>query len=314
MTTRLGTADAGLTVDAVRRSLRGRRYDVRGFLFEALLLIALLLSLLFLVSLLTRVFTQGIGVLIDRPGPFLSGNLSVVSALTAGVGQAIKGSLLLMLVVAIVAFPMGIGAAVYLEEYAPNTRFSRFINVNIRNLAGVPSIVYGILGYVIFVKFLGGFSGGKSVLAGGLTLAVLVLPIVIITSAEALRAVPDSIREAGYGVGATRWQVIRSHVLPSAAPGILTGTVLSVSRAIGETAPLLLVGAVTGFLATGNASFWEQLQGPYTTLPTVIFRWSKLPQDAFRELAAAAIIVLLAVTLLANAAAIILRNRYEREW
>jgi phosphate transport system permease protein len=314
MATRAGAVDAGVTAEAVRRSLRGRRFDPGGFLFEALLLLALLLSLAVLVTLLSRVFTAGIGVLTDRPATFLSGNLSVVSALTAGVGQGIKGSLLLMLVVGVVAFPLGIAAAIYLEEYAPNTRFSRFINVNIRNLAGVPSIVYGLLGLVIFVKFLGGVTGGKSVIAGGLTLAVLVLPIVIITSAEALRAVPDSIREAGYGVGATRWQVIRSHVLPSASPGILTGTVLSISRALGETAPLLVVGAVTGFLATGDANFWEQMQGAYTSLPTIIFRWSKLPNESFRELAAAAIIVLLAVTLLANTAAIILRNRYEKKW
>jgi phosphate transport system permease protein len=141
-----------------------------------------------------------------------------------------------------------------------------------------------------------------------------VLPIVIITSAEALRAVPDSIREAGYGVGATRWEVVRSHVLPAAAPGILTGTILSLSRALGETAPLLLVGAVTGFLATGNQSFVHQLRGPYTSLPTEIYAWARQPNAGFRELTSAAIIVLLVLILTANAVAIFLRNRYERKW
>ena len=303
------------TTDAVRARLRGSKVDVKGIVFEALLLLALLLSLAILVSLLVEVVSGGAGVLRERGMDFLTGNLSVVTALTAGIGQGIYGSLMLILIVAVVAFPLGIGAAIYLEEYAPDTRFTRFVNVNIRNLAGVPSIVYGLLGLSIFVQMLGSVTGGKSLLTGGLTLAVLVLPIVIITSAEALRAVPSSIREAGFGVGATPWQVIRSHVLPSAAPGILTGTVLSIARALGETAPLLVVGAVTGFLATGGANFIEQLQGKFTSLPTIIYRWSTLPNASFREqLTPAAIIVLLAVTLLANATAIILRNRYERKW
>jgi len=303
------------TTDAVRARLRGSKVDVKGIVFEALLLLALLLSLAILVSLLVEVVSGGAGVLRERGMDFLTGNLSVVTALTAGIGQGIYGSLMLILIVAVVAFPLGIGAAIYLEEYAPDTRFTRFVNVNIRNLAGVPSIVYGLLGLSIFVQMLGSVTGGKTLLTGGLTLAVLVLPIVIITSAEALRAVPSSIREAGFGVGATQWQVIRSHVLPSAAPGILTGTVLSIARALGETAPLLVVGAVTGFLATGGANFIEQLQGKFTSLPTIIYRWSTLPNASFREqLTPAAIIVLLAVTLLANATAIILRNRYERKW
>lgn len=300
--------------DLVRAQLRGRRFDLRGFVFEGFLLLALLLSLLVLLVLLFDVAREGISVFQERPGEFLQGRLSVVTAATAGVGQGIIGSLLLTVIVVLVAFPLGIGAAIYLEEFAEDNRFNRFINVNIRNLAGVPSIVYGLLGLTIFVKLASEFTGGKTVLAGGLTLAVLILPIVIITSAEALRAVPYSIREAGYGVGATRWEVIRSHVLPSAAPGILTGTVLSLSRAIGETAPLLLVGAVTGFLATGGASLYEQIYGRYTALPVVVFRWSSLPSQDFRALTSAAIIVLLGLTLTANAIAIILRNRYERKW
>ncbi|MBA3430571.1 MAG: phosphate ABC transporter permease PstA [Actinobacteria bacterium] len=238
----------------------------------------------------------------------------MVTPTLAGVGQGIAGSLMTLLFVVLVAIPLGIAAAVYLEEYASDTRLNRFITVNIRNLAGVPSIVYGLLGLAIFVNVLGGLTGGKSLITGGLTLAILVLPIVIITSSEALRAVPNGIREAGFGIGATKWEVVRSHVLPSAAPGIMTGTILSLSRAIGETAPVLLVGAVTGLLATGEAGFFEQLQGRYTTLPTIVYRWARLPSDDFRALTSAAIVVLLGVTLVANAIAIILRNRYERKW
>ncbi|MDQ3981539.1 MAG: phosphate ABC transporter permease PstA [Actinomycetota bacterium] len=298
---------------AVEQSLRGKRLDVKSRLFEAALLTALLLSLLILLVLLYDVFSGGVSVLTERGGDFLDKTLSPLPQ-TAGVRQGIQGSFLMMLFVVSLAFPVGIGAAIYLEEYAQDTRFTRFVNVNIRNLAGVPSIVYGILGFSIFVQALGGLTGGKSVMAGGITLAVLVLPIVIITTAEALRAVPDNIREAGYGVGATRWEVVRSHVLPSAAPGILTGTVLSLSRALGETAPLLLVGAVTGFLATGSQSFFDQLQGPFTALPTIIFAWARQPNAGFRELTSAAIVVLLGVILVANAAAIFLRNRYDRKW
>jgi phosphate transport system permease protein len=298
---------------AVERSLRGSGPDVRGKVFEAALLGALLVSLLILLVLLYEVFSGGISLLSERGGSFLQGSLSPLPTM-AGVRQGIQGSFLMMLFVVGLAFPVGVGAAVYLEEYARDTRFTRFVNVNIRNLAGVPSIVYGILGFSIFVGALGGLTGGRSVMAGGLTLAVLVLPIVVITTAEALRAVPYSIREAGYGVGATRWEVIRSHVLPSAAPGILTGTVLALSRALGETAPLLLVGAVSGFLATGNQGFVDQLQGPFTALPTIVFAWARQPNAGFRELTSAAIVVLLAVILVANAAAIFLRNRYDRKW
>lgn len=302
--------------DVVARELKGTRLDVKGLIFQAMLLLSLLVSLSILLILLMEVVSSGMSVIRERGTEFLGARLSVVTAATAGVGQAVQGSLIIAAIVALIAFPLGIGAAVYLEEYAEDTRFNRFINVNIRNLAGVPSIVYGILGLTIFVQLLSRMTGGESVIAGGLTIAVLVLPIVIITSAEALRAVPYSIREAGIGVGATKWEVIRSHVLPAAAPGILTGTILSISRAIGETAPLLVVGAATGFLATGGASFYEQLYEPrgYTTLPTVVFRWASLPSTDFRALTSAAIIVLLAVVLTANAAAIILRNRYERKW
>ncbi|MEA2461530.1 MAG: phosphate transport system permease protein [Actinomycetota bacterium] len=302
------------SVDAVLHGLQGAKKDTKGKVLEFALLGALMVILATLFALLFDVMRLGVGVLVDRPGAFFTGKLSTFSAQTAGISQGIKGSMLLMIFVVIVAFPLGIASAVYLEEYASDTRLNRFISVNIRNLAGVPAIVYGLLGLTIFVQFFGGLTGGTSLIAGGLTLAVLVLPIVIITSSEALRAVPDSIREAGYGVGATRWQVIRSHVLPSAAPGILTGTVLSISRAVGETAPLLVVGAITGFLSNGGQNFVEQLRGKYTSMPTIIYRWATLPNQDFRALTSAAIIVLLAVTLLANGVAIFLRNRYERKW
>lgn len=299
-----------LTGDVVLQNLKGTTRDWKSWVFQGLLLSMLLFSLLILLVLLAEVFSGGISILTERGSDFLRDGVSSLPE-RAGVYQGIIGSFLMMVFVVLIAFPLGIGAAVYIEEYAPNTRFSRFINVNIRNLAGVPSVVYGLLGLIIFVELLAGFSGGRSIISGGLTLAVLVLPIVIITSAEALRAVPASIREAGFGVGATRWEVVRSHVLPAAAPGILTGCVLSISRALGETAPLLLVGAVTGFLATG--SLYEQLYSEFTSLPTIIFAWSKEPDPAFRELMSAAIIVLLAVILIANTAAIILRNRYEKK-
>jgi phosphate transport system permease protein len=283
-----------------------------------MLLLALLLSLAFLVTLLVDVFTSAWGVISGRGWEFVASNLSLNSE-TAGVWQSLVGSVVLTVVVAVFSFPIGIGAAIYLEEYAPDNRFTRFVNTNIRNLAGVPSIVYGILGFTIFVRFIraigaGGGVAGKNILAGGLTLGALVLPIVIITAAEAIRAVPNSIREAGFGVGATRWEVIRHHVLPSAGPGILTGTVLTLARAFGETAPLLLVGAATGFFSLGSAGFIERATGPYTALPVTIFSWARQPGAEFRGLTAAAIVVLLVLLLTANATAIILRNRYEKRW
>jgi phosphate transport system permease protein len=301
--------------DVVRARLRGRRFRPGDLAVQLLLLGTLLVALLVLVVLITDVVTRAMPVLAHRPGSFLkSGNSTF--PFNAGIKQGIVGSLELMIFVVVLAFPLGIGAAVYLEEYARDTRFTRLLQTNIRNLAGVPSIVYGLLGLAIFAQVLKGLTGGYSLMAGGLTLGILVLPIVIITSSEALRAVPQSIREAGYGVGATRWEVIRSHVLPSAAPGILTGTVLTLGRALGETAPLLLVGAVTGFFASGGASFLQQVRQDhgYTSLPTMIFSWARQPNADFRALTAAAIVVLLVVLLVVNATAIFFRNRYERAW
>jgi phosphate transport system permease protein len=309
----MGLVSTRRTNREVEAALMGRHMDVKGAIFKYALLAALLTSLAFLLVLLYSVVSQGLEVLAERGGSFLTSGTSSDPA-EAGVWQAIKGSLIIAAFVALLAFPMGIAAAVYMEEYAPDTRLTRLINVNIRNLAGVPSIVYGILGLTIFVKAMGSFTGGRSVLAGGLTLAVLVLPIVIITSAEALRAVPNSIREAGYGVGASQWEVIRSHVLPYAAPGILTGTVLSLARALGEAAPLVLVGAQTGFFSSASdASVVDEVQGPFTALPNLTFSWAKLPGDEWKANTSAAILVMLAVVLAANTGAILLRNRYEKK-
>lgn len=303
------------TAGAVALGLRSGKRDWSGTAYAAALLASLLASLAILIALLWDVVAKGMPVLADRGVDFVTSGPSSLPA-DAGVGAAIAGSLVMMGIVALVAFPLGVGAAVYLEEYARDTWLTRVIAANVRNLAGVPSIVYGILGLVLFVNVLDRIIDVRdtgSLLSGGLTLAVLVLPIVIITTSEALRSVPRSLREAAFGVGATRWEVIRHHVLPSAAPGILTGTVLSLARAFGETAPLLLVGAVLGFFSTGNAGTVERLlHSPYSALPIQILAWSVLPNPAFKALAAAGIVVMMAVLLLVNGVAIWLRNRYER--
>ena len=311
--TTIGSTATGVVV---RRSLTGTRRDVWGMVFAAALLFSLLFCLAILAVLLIDVMTRALPVFQERGVSFFTSPLSSDPA-KAGISQGLFGTLLLAVLVPLFAFPIGIATAVYLEEYAPDNALSRFISLNIRNLAGVPSVVYGLLGLTIFVAFFAavGAGDGRNLLAGMVTLGVLVLPIVIITSAEALRAVPVAIREAGYGVGASRWEVTRKLVLPAAAPGILTGTVLALARALGETAPLLLIGAVIGgFSTAADASFVDQLTGRYTAIPITIFQWSKLPQEEFRQLAAAAIVVLLAITLFANTVAILLRNRYERTW
>lgn len=305
------------TSDAVRRSLAGRGLDLRSLAFEGVLLVALLLALGILAWLLGVIVVGGVPVFAERGLDFLASDLSA-NPDRAGVAQGIAGSLMLMAFVVVVSFPIGIGAAIYLEEYARDTWWTRAINTTVRNLAGVPSIVYGLLGLAIFVVALRevtgpGNSQGRSLLSGGLTMAILVLPIVIITAAEALRAVPASIREAGYGVGATRWEVVRSHVVPYAAPGILTGTILAVARAFGETAPLIMVGAVVGGLSTTYENALEVIQGRYTALPTTVYDWARKPAD-FAANTYAAILVLIAVLLLVNALAIYLRSRLERRW
>ncbi len=235
----------------------------------------------------------------------------------AGVRTAIFGSLWIILITIITAFPIGVGAAIYLEEYAETNRINRIIQTNIDNLAGVPSIIYGILGLAIFVRGIGfftsgGFLGGgetsgRTILSAGLTMALLILPILIINAQEAIRAVPKSLREASYGLGATKWQTIWHHVLPSALPGILTGTILAISRAIGETAPLILVGA-SSFINKDPSGLFSR----FTALPIQIYNWTTRPQEEFRNIAAAAILVLLVLLLSLNAFAILMRNRFTR--
>lgn len=305
-----------VTTSRVEDALRGGRRDVGGVIFAGVLLFALIASLAILLLLFWNVGQRGLPVLADRGLSFVTNGPSS-SASKAGIGPALFGSIVMMVIVAVVAIPLGVGAAVYVEEYARDTKLTRALTVNIRNLAGVPSIVYGILGLVVFVIALNyalNINDLGALISGGLTLAVLVLPIVIITTMEALRAVPRSIREAAYGVGATRWEVVRSHVLPYAMPGILTGVVVSLARAFGETAPLLLVGAVSGFFTT-TGSFWDKIvHDRYTALPVQIFTWAKLPQQSFQDLAAAAILIMMVVLVLVNGIAIWLRNRYERRW
>ncbi|MXV90811.1 MAG: phosphate ABC transporter permease PstA [Acidimicrobiia bacterium] len=314
---RLGRVFDDRTRRVVTSEVYRRSRDVRGGLFRVLLQIALLVALLVLAILLVDTVTDGWSILDGRLGDFLAGGLRSQSGdPELGVFQGIRGSLWIAVFVIVLAFPLGIGAAIYLEEYAPKSRLTSFIDLNIRNLAGVPSVVYGLLGLAIFVRGLKDLTGGQSVTAAGITLAVLVLPIVIITSAEAIRAVPQSLREAGYGAGATKWEVIRTQVLPYAAPGILTGTLLSLSRAIGEAAPLILVGAVTGFLG-GQSGLVDvsQLQERFTALPIVITEWvQESGRDrGFAPAAAAAIVVMLVVVLLLNSAAILLRNHFEKK-
>lgn len=311
----------------VPRVLRGRRN--RGRLgetaFGGLLTLTLVLALVILFVLLADVVVRSLplwtGAVVEEGGTsrwsvasFLaSGNSS--NPANYGVLQGIVGSLYIAAITAVVAFPLGIATAIYLEEYAEDSRLARFIDLNIRNLAGVPSVVYGLLGLAVFVELLGGrrgsianLTGGSTVLTAGLTIAVLVLPIVIITAAEAIRAVPESLRQGGYGLGATRWEVTRRLVLPAAAPGILTGLILALSRAIGETAPLIVVGAITGFLGTDIT-----LLSQFTALPVQVFNLARQPGGAFQDvLGPATIVVLLLFTLGANAIAIGLRNRFER--
>jgi phosphate transport system permease protein len=302
-----------ISAEAVRAQLRGRRRDGWGLLFRTALQLALAFTVLVLAVLIWSVLSTSWSVITSRLWDFLT-SPGRTAADQAGVYQALRGTFWIGVCVVFVTFPVGIGAAVYLEEYAKKSRLTRFIDLNIRNLAGVPSVVYGILGFTVFVKLLDGPTGGRSTISGALTIALLVLPIVIITSAEALRAVPDSLREAGFGVGATRWEVVRHHVLPYAAPGIFTGTVLSLARALGEAAPLILVGAVSGRLASQAGMFdLSQLTDRFTAMPILITQWTGTPKEGFQELAAAAIVVLLAIVLLANTVAVLLRNRYEKK-
>jgi phosphate transport system permease protein len=303
------------TALVVQRSLAGHGPDWRGTIFAVLLLASIVSTLAILIALIGDQLARGLPVYQERGLDFLTSGLSS-NPEQAGIAQGIIGTIVIGLLVSLFCFPLGILTAVYLEEYAPDNRFTRFININIRNLAGVPSIVYGLLGLTVFVAFfafLGFPNNGRNIIAGALTLTALILPIVIITSAEALRAVPRTLREGGYGVGASRWQVTRQLVLPAARSGILTGTILALARALGETAPLLLAGAILGTYSSPGG-LESLLTGPYTVLPVTVYDWARKPQEEFRALTSAAIIALLVITLTFNALAIILRNRYQKQW
>ncbi|MDQ3044021.1 MAG: phosphate ABC transporter permease PstA [Chloroflexota bacterium] len=279
---------------ALRR--RQRRGDVFGWIFMAATFLGVLVLAVLLVTLLLR------------GGGWLSWDLltRADSRLPerAGLNIGIIGTFWVIAITGAFAFSVGVGAAIYLEEYAADTLWTRILQVNIANLAGVPSVVYGLLGLGIFVELM---NMGRSVLAGALTMGLLILPVIIISSREALRAVPISLRQGAYALGATRWQVVRHHVLPAATSGILTGTILAMSRAIGETAPLLVAGAA-GYIAFAPTTPLDS----YTALPIQIYYWAQRPQHEFNELAAAGILVLLALLLTMNATAIILRQRASR--
>lgn len=277
------------------------RRKISNALFGLLALLAIFSSLLALSGLLIDVVVRGAGS-VDLQ--FLSSAPSRIPA-KAGILPALIGTLWVTILVAIMTFPIGVAAAIYLEEYAGRGRWAQLMKLNISNLAGVPSIVYGIFGLALFVRLLG---LGRTVFAAALTLSLLILPVVIISSMEALRAVPPSQREAAYALGATRWQMIRRSLLPSAAPGILTGIVLAVGRAVGETAPLILIGAVTFVTFVPVNPFEDK----YTVLPIQIYNWATRPQAAFQEISAAAILVLLVLMFVLNLAAITLRARLSR--
>ena len=275
---------------------------VRARIFQGLMILSLSISMGVLVWLLVATFIKGFPALDAKL--FTNPPSSVPDE--AGARPAILATLYIAVLVLLFSVPIGVGTAIYLEEYAKKERwYNRFLEVNIQNLAAVPAIVYGILGLAFIVR---GIGVGRVLLAGALILTLVVLPTVIIASREALRAVPDSIRQGGYALGATQWQVISRQVLPASIPGIATGSILALSRAVGETAPLLLIGALT------YVAFDPTILGPFTALPVQIYNWVRQPDSGFQELAAAAIIVLLAIVLGMNALAIFLRSKFRQKW
>jgi len=276
--------------------------------FELLTWFATILSLVVLVTLLFDVISDGASSL---SWDFVTSPPSRRAA-RAGIWPALIGTIWLLAITAVVAFPIGVGSGIFLEEFAPDNWFTRLIEINVGNLAAVPSIVYGLLGLTVFVDIMRPITGGNSVLSGGLTLALLILPIIIVSTREALRAVPDSLRQGGFALGATRWQVIRDLVFAQSLPGILTGTILALSRAIGETAPILVVGAA-GYIAFTPELSLKGLQSDFTALPIQIYAWVARAQKEFEPIAAGGIIVLLFVLILMNATAIVLRNKFQNQ-
>ncbi|WP_024831432.1 phosphate ABC transporter permease PstA [Ruminiclostridium josui] len=273
---------------------------MKNSIFHGVIFCITLIGIVVLVILLADIIMRGVPYLTKH---FFT-NFPSRFPKKAGILPGIYGSIYIILLTILFSVPIGLGTAVYLEEYAKKNRFTKFIKINISNLSGTPSIVYGLLGLTVFVKTLG---LGKSVLAGALTMSLVVLPIVIVASQEAIKAVPQYLRHGSYALGATKWQTIRKIVIPAALPGIFTGVILSVSRALGETAPLIMVGA-----ATYVSKLPEGLNSIFTALPMQIYYWMGLPKEQFKDLAAAGIIVLLGILLTTNAIAIVLRNKYQK--
>ncbi|WP_247001396.1 phosphate ABC transporter permease PstA [Halosolutus gelatinilyticus] len=279
--------------------------------FRWLTLAAALLGIVALAALLANVLVDALSLFDPEYGPwinweFLTNPPSFSDPDDAGFFPAIVGSVALMLLIALITFPLGVGAAIYLEEYASDGPLTRFIQLNIANLAGVPSVVYGLLGLGLFVSLLN--LGFGTLLVAGFTVSLLILPIVIISAQEAIRSVPDSQRQASYGMGATKWQTIRNVVLPRAMPGILTGTILALGRAIGETAPLIMIGAPTAVFGVPNSLFSK-----ISAMPMQIFTWADLPEMEFQYgVVAAGVVTLLVILLSINSIAIVIRNRYQR--
>lgn len=309
-------ARGGMQKDMVQGTREGASFQdsvgqrhVLDRIFQVLVVIATSVGLVVLAVLLVDIAVDGVPRL---SWDFLT-SLSSINPATTGIYAALIGSLWLLAITTLVSVPLGIGAAVYLEEYATDTWINRLIEVNISNLAGVPSIIYGLLGVGVFVNGISIFGLGQTpgmgtiVLAGALTLSLLILPVIIIATREAFRTIPNSVREGGYALGATRWEVIRGHLLPMAIPGALTGTILALSRAIGETAPLIVVGAATFATFAADSPF-----SSYSALPIQIYDFVARPQPEFRTAAAAGIVVLMIVLLLTNSIAIYLRNKYQR--
>ncbi|MGI8316134.1 phosphate ABC transporter permease PstA [Halobacillus mangrovi] len=288
----------GQNEQGIKKRMEGR--VLFNKIMMVLFFLATTVGLVFLALLFYRVLTQGIGYLSwdyirSFPAPYPE---------DAGIWAGLIGSIMLMVIVAIVSVIIGVASAIYLEEYASQNKFTDFIRVNIQNLAGVPSIVFGLLGLTFFVYM---FNYGYTLIAGGLTMALLILPVIVVASQEALRSVPSEIQEASYGMGASKWQTIARVILPAALPGILTGTIIALSRAIGETAPLIIVGAATAIFTLPDS-----LLAKYTVMPIQIYNWTGRPQEEWQFVAGAGIIVLLAILLLMNSIAVLIRNKFQR--
>ncbi|MDP4468364.1 phosphate ABC transporter permease PstA [Staphylococcus hyicus] len=285
---------------AVEKKLSGRM--TKNKVFKALFLMCTLIGLIVLTILIVDILRKGLPLMSTD---FFS-NFSSSSASTAGIKGALIGTLWLMMTLIPIALVLGVGSAIYLEEYAKDNAFTKFVKINISNLASVPSIVYGLLGATIFVGLL---KLGNSVIDAALTLALLILPVIIVASQEAIRAVPNSVKEASYGLGANKWQTIKNVVLPAAIPGIVTGVILAISRAIGETAPLVAIGIPTILLRTPNS-----ILDSFQTLPLQIYDWARKPGLDFQALSSAAIIVLLLILLILNTVAVLIRNKFSKKY